>query len=81
MEQRWLTLLEHTFIGKHHRTDIDYNNANCAGQNGYSNAAAVQGGTPYSGGVLTTTGGAVGTGISTTAAVTTTSSSSVVQIP
>lgn len=58
------------------RTDIDYNNANCAGQNGVSNAAAVPGGAQYSGGVLTTTGAA--TGMTTTAAITTTSSSTLI---
>lgn len=51
------------------RTDIDYNNANCAGQNGASNAAA-NGGPQYSGGILTTTGGGI---LSTTAATISTS--------
>jgi len=56
------------------RTDIDYNNANCAGQNGVSNAAAVQGGPQYSGGILTTTGGDA----MTTPTLTSTSSTSAI---
>lgn len=50
------------------RTDIDYNNAQCAGQNGVTNAAARPGGAAYSGGVLTTTGGAAAGQTSSSAA-------------
>jgi hypothetical protein len=70
-----------TFINLQcNRTDIDYNNANCNGQHGVTNAQAAPGGAQYSALTpITTTGGAATiTSTSSTTALPATSTSETV---